>query len=107
MNWAYWQTKVAGHGKVVLASQGPVEEIALGEGKRFVANGKYVIARTEGVAYSIRRPTSSLLKAYLTGEGYCRTYVGPGRLLVSSIPYWRYRLFGHQSELARAAPAAM
>jgi len=88
-----WQTKVAGHGKVVVTSQGPVE-VALERGKRFVASGKYVVARTQGVAYRIARPTRSLLQAYVSGEGYCRIYDGPGRLLVSSIPYWRYRMFG-------------
>jgi uncharacterized protein (AIM24 family) len=81
--------------------------MTLGEGEHFLANGKCVIARTEGVPYRIRRPTRSLLKTYLSGEGYCRAYDGPGRLLVSSIPYWRYRLFGNQPDLARAAPAAM
>lgn len=102
-----WQTKVAGHGKVVLSSQGPVEEVALERGRRFVANGKYVIARTQDVSYAIGRPTTSLLKAYLAGEGYCRTYDGPGRLLVSSVPYWRYRLFGEKPELARRAAAVV
>jgi len=96
-----WQTKVAGHGKVGLVSQGPVEEIKLDKDERFVASGKYVIARTQGVSYGIGRPTKSLLKTYMSGEGYCRTYGGPGRLLVSSVPYWRYRLFGRNPEAAR------
>lgn len=102
-----WQTKVTGRGKVVLASQGPVEEIALDEGKRFVANGRYVIARTQNVAYAIGRPTRSRWKAYLAGEGYCRTYTGPGRLLVSSVPYWRYRLFGRSAELSHPTSATL
>jgi uncharacterized protein (AIM24 family) len=102
-----WQTKVAGHGKVVLASQGPVEEVVLNNDERFVANGKYVIARTQGVTYRIARSARSLLKTYMSGEGYCRTYDGPGRLLVSSVPYWRYRLFGENPDLARNAAGVM
>jgi hypothetical protein len=41
------------------------------------------------------------------GEGYCRTYDGPGRLLVSSIPYWRYRLLGRSPELSHSSPVAL
>jgi uncharacterized protein (AIM24 family) len=102
-----WQTKVTGHGTVVLASPGPVEEVPLESGKRFVANGKYVVARTLGVTYAIRRPARSLLKTYMSREGYCRTYDGPGRLLVCSVPYWRYRLFGEKPELARGTAGIM
>ena len=79
----------------------------MGEGKRFVANGKYVIGRTQSVGYAIRRPTKSLWKAYLAGEGYCRIYDGPGRLLVSSVPCWRYRLLGRSPELSHPSPAAL
>jgi hypothetical protein len=32
---------------------------------------------------------------------------GPGRLLVSSVSYWRYRLFDEKPELAHSAAAAM
>jgi uncharacterized protein (AIM24 family) len=93
-----WQTKVSGHGKVVVRTQGPVEELNLMRGERYVANGKYVVGRSAEVAYSLRRPARSLLATYASGEGYCRVYDGPGRLLVSSIPYWRYRLFGQRQD---------
>jgi uncharacterized protein (AIM24 family) len=89
-----WQTKVSGHGKVVVASAGPVDEVTLTKDERYVANGRYIIGRTADTTYSIGRPTKTMLGAYLSGEGYCRTYLGPGRLLVSSVPYWRYRVFG-------------
>jgi len=35
--------------------------------------------------------------AYMSGEGYCRTFEGPGRVLLSSTPYWRYRMFTQQT----------
>lgn len=87
-----WQTKVAGHGKVALTSKGPVEEVALETGERFVDTGKCVIGRSKSVAYSLTRPAKSLLKTYMSGERYCRAYEGPGRLLISSVPYWRLSL---------------
>lgn len=98
-----WQTKVAGRGNVALRAQGPVEEIVLQKGERFAATSKCVIARTIDVAYNIRRPTKSLIKTHVSGEGYCRSYDGPGRLLVSSVPHWRLRLFGQQPEARDAA----
>lgn len=88
-----WQTKVSGHGKVVVACPGPVEEVTLEKGRPLVANGKYVIGRTAEVSYGIRRATKSLLASYAAAEGHCRCYSGPGRVLVSYSPYWRYRLF--------------
>jgi uncharacterized protein (AIM24 family) len=100
-----WQTKVAGHGTVVLASQGPVEEIILERGKQFVDNGKCVIGRTKDVAYKIARPTKSIITSYASGEGHCRRYDGPGRLLVSYSPFWRFRLFGQQPDAQRNAAA--
>lgn len=91
-----WQTKVSGNGKVVVASQGPVEELTLEKGKPLVANGRYVVARTADVTYSIRRATKSYLSSLMAGEGLCRCYDGPGRVLVCYSPYWRHRMFSQQ-----------
>ena len=101
-----WQTKVSGHGRVALKSQGRVDEIVLGPGQRLVAHGKSVIARSREVAYRIARPTKSRLKTYISGEGYCRTYAGPGRLLVIRVPYWQFRLLGPHPATA-PPPAAV
>ncbi|NJO21984.1 MAG: AIM24 family protein [Sphingomonadales bacterium] len=98
-----WQTKVSGRGKVVIASAGPLEELTLEKGKPLVANGKYVVARTADVTYSIRRVTKSYLASYAAGEGHCRVYDGPGRVLVCYSPYWRHRLFSQDGAMAMAA----
>lgn len=90
-----YRTKVSGQGKVVLSSQGPVEEVTLEKG-RVVAEGKYVIARTEGISYQIQRPTKSFFGRFTSGESYVRVYEGSGRLLISSVPYWRYRMFAER-----------
>jgi uncharacterized protein (AIM24 family) len=87
----WFVTKAWGKGKVVLAVQGPVEEVELNNG-RLVVDGKYVIARTDGISFSISRPTRSRMSYYLSGEGYARVYQGTGRLLLCTTPYWRLRL---------------
>jgi uncharacterized protein (AIM24 family) len=91
-----WRTRVSGRGKVVLASQGPVEELSLEKGKPLVVNGNCVIARTADVTYTIRRATKSYLSSLMAGEGLCRCYDGPGRVLVCYSPYWRHRMFAQQ-----------
>jgi uncharacterized protein (AIM24 family) len=100
-----WQTKVSGHGRVALKSQGRVEEVTLSLGERFVAHGKSVIARSREVVYRLARPTKSLVKTYISGESYCRTYDGPGRLLVTRVPYWQFRLLGPQPASGPGAAA--
>jgi uncharacterized protein (AIM24 family) len=89
----YLQTKVKGHGKVVLTTRGPVEEIDLDEGKSVAAEGKYVIARTAGVEFKVRRSTKNYLGRFTSGEGRVRIFKGRGRILLNPAPYWRYRVF--------------
>jgi uncharacterized protein (AIM24 family) len=88
----YLQTKVSGNGKVVITSTGPIEEITLETGKTFVAEGKFVVGRTAGVSFKLRRATKSYLGKFTAGEGLVRVYGGPGRILLNPAPYWRYRL---------------
>jgi uncharacterized protein (AIM24 family) len=87
-----FQTKLAGTGKVVLQSQGPVEVIELRQ-EKLVVDGKYVLAREASLAYSVTRATKSLLGSMTSGEGLVRTYEGTGTILMAPMPYWRQRLF--------------
>lgn len=80
------QTKVSGHGRVVLNAAGPVEEIELGD-EVISVEGKLVIARTADVSYRVGRPTKSLFSYWLSGEEYHRQYRGPGKVLLVSTPY--------------------
>ena len=90
----FWYfTAVHGSGKVVLACQGPVDEMKL-QDSRMVVDGNYVIARTSGIKLSIRRAERSYLSHLLSGEDYARAYEGTGRLLMCTTPYWRFRLKG-------------
>jgi uncharacterized protein (AIM24 family) len=89
----YLQTRVTGHGKIALATRGPVEEHTLEEGQRIVSEGKYVICRTGDVKFSVRRPTKNFFGRFTSGEGLARVYEGPGRIVLNPAPYWRYRMF--------------
>ncbi|MFZ4530378.1 MAG: AIM24 family protein [Alsobacter sp.] len=82
-----FQTKVSGHGKVVLNSGGPVEEIELGD-EEMAVEGRLVVARSSRVKFSIRRPSRGVLSSWLSGEKLLRVYKGPGRILMSATPYW-------------------
>lgn len=81
-------TRVKGDGKVVLMSPGPVQDIEIPAGEEMAVEGKLVIGRTASTAYAIRRPTRSFLGSILSGERSLRIYKGPGRVLISSTPYW-------------------
>jgi uncharacterized protein (AIM24 family) len=85
------QTRVSGKGKVVLKSRGPVEIIDLDD-DRVIADGRYVLARTEGIRHRLRRAAFSPLTSVLSGERWLRVYEGTGQVLLSSYPYWRYLL---------------
>jgi uncharacterized protein (AIM24 family) len=89
----YLETQVRGEGKVVITTRGPVNEIELRKGSRFVAEGNCVIARTGDVSFRVRRPTTNWLGRFTSGEGWLRVFEGPGRLLLNPAPYWRYRVF--------------
>jgi uncharacterized protein (AIM24 family) len=81
-----YQTMVSGKGRVVLNAPGPVEEVVI-DGGRLVADGRVVIARTEGLDYRIRRPTK-LIQSFLSREPLVRVYEGKGKALVCWTPYW-------------------
>jgi uncharacterized protein (AIM24 family) len=81
-----YQTKISGYGLVVLNAPGPVEEVALKD-ERLMVEGKLVLARTEGLDYRMRRPTS-LVQSLFSGERAMRSYQGTGKALVCWTPYW-------------------
>lgn len=90
-----YRTRVGGTGQVVLATKGPVHEVAL-RGERYWSQGAYVIARTEGITKSIERPTRSFWRSFLTGERLIQGFQGTGRLLVCQAPHWRLLLSGRR-----------
>ena len=86
----WYQTAARGKGKVVLTAPGPVEEMTLKNG-RIVVAGNYVLGRTSGIKFSVRRAARSYFSHILSGEASARVYEGTGKLLMCSTPYWRNR----------------
>jgi uncharacterized protein (AIM24 family) len=101
----WYQTKISGKGKAVVIAPGPVDEVTLNN-ERLVVDGNYVVARTAGISFTIRRPTRSRLGYYLSGERYSRVYEGTGRLLIATTPFWRLRI-GQKGEAQDPAAAEL
>jgi uncharacterized protein (AIM24 family) len=95
-----FQTKVSGHGKVVLNASGPVEEIDLGD-EEIAVEGRLVIARSSRVKYFVRRPSRSRLSSWLSRERLLRVYRGPGCILLSATPFWSHLLLDATRKGAR------
>jgi uncharacterized protein (AIM24 family) len=67
--------------------------------ERVVADGRYVLARTEGLKYRVRRAARSPIVSLLSGERRLRVFEGTGKVLLSSYPYWRYLLLAGEEAL--------
>jgi len=87
----WYKTALQGEGQVVLAVDGPVQEVTL-DNDRLVADGPFVIARTQGISLRVRRPARSLLSFWLSGQKRAYVYEGSGKLLLCTTPYWRQRM---------------
>jgi uncharacterized protein (AIM24 family) len=102
-----FQTKVAGQGKVMICSPGPVEEITLGKdspyGNQLIADGPIVLARTAGIQYTVRLPSLLPWRRAATGEKLLRVYQGEGRMLVCTTPFWRFKIMQGKDAAMNAA----
>ncbi|NBW96394.1 MAG: AIM24 family protein [Planctomycetia bacterium] len=87
----WYKTALRGPGQAVLAVDGPVEEVELVD-DRLVADGPFVIARTAGLALSVRRPARSWVSYWMSGQKLAYVYEGTGKLLLCTTPYWRQRM---------------
>jgi uncharacterized protein (AIM24 family) len=88
----YLQTRVRGHGKVVLTTRGPVEEVVMRRGRTIAAEAEQVIARTDDVSFKIGRSTENSLARLTAGERLVRLYEGTGRILLNPAQHWKYRV---------------
>jgi len=95
----WYKTALTGEGTVVLAVDGPVEEVTL-TNDRLVTDGPFVVARTQGIRLSIRRPARSLVSSWLSGQQRAYVYEGTGTLLLCTVPYWRQRLQRQRADAA-------
>jgi uncharacterized protein (AIM24 family) len=104
--WYQTRLRAKAAAQAALATTGPVEEVVL-NGQRLVVDGRMVIARTEGIQYSICKPTRSWIGYFLSGQQAAHVYEGTGRLLFSTTPYWRRAIASRYGLLGPAAPHLM
>lgn len=78
------QTVVAGTGKVVIVSGGPLEEIEL-RNEKLVVDGRFAVARTSGIDLSVKRVSKGIFSTVFSGEGLVNTFTGTGKVLIAPV----------------------
>jgi uncharacterized protein (AIM24 family) len=81
----FFQTKVSGHGKVLVHSQGPLERVEL-KGETLVVDGAFAVARSAQVDFRVEKATQKLFSAWTSGEGLLNTFRGTGTVLIAPVP---------------------
>lgn len=79
------QTTVAGVGKVVVATPGPVEILDL-VNDRLVVDGTFAVARSASLNFRVEKSTKSLLGSMTSGEGFVNVLEGTGRVYLAPVP---------------------
>jgi len=80
----WFQTVVAGTGKVVIVSAGPLEEIELSS-EKLVVDGRFAVARTSGVELSVNKAAKGIFSSIVSGEGLVNTFSGTGKVLIAPV----------------------
>ena len=80
----WFQTVVAGTGKVIITSAGPLEEVELVNGK-LVVDGAFAVARTSGIDLKVTKATRGIFSTIISGEGLVNTLSGTGKVLIAPV----------------------
>ena len=80
----WFQTVVAGTGKVVISSAGPLEEIEMTNDK-LVVDGRFAVARTSGIDLKVTKATRGIFSTVISGEGLVNTFTGTGKVLIAPV----------------------
>jgi len=80
----WFQTVVAGTGKVIITSAGPLEEITLNNDK-LVVDGRFAVARTSGIELKVTKATRGIFSTVISGEGLVNTFTGTGKVLIAPV----------------------
>lgn len=80
----WFQPVVAGTGKVVITSAGPLEEITLNN-DRLVVDGRFAVARTSGIELKVAKATRGIFSTVISGEGLVNTFTGTGKVLIAPV----------------------
>jgi len=89
----WFQTVVAGTGKVIITSAGPLEEVELINGK-LVVDGAFAVARTSGIELKVAKATRGIFSTMLSGEGLVNTFTGTGKVLIAPVDNYFNTLIG-------------
>ncbi|MBX3728899.1 MAG: AIM24 family protein [Candidatus Sumerlaeia bacterium] len=81
----FFQTKVEGHGAVVIQAPGPLEAVDL-VNDRLVVDGNFAVARQAHLDFNVRRATKGMLGTITSGEGLVNVIEGTGRVLIAPVP---------------------
>ena len=80
----WFQTVVAGTGKVIINSAGPLEEVELINDK-LVVDGSFAVARTSGIELKVAKATRGIFSTVISGEGLVNTFTGTGKVLIAPV----------------------
>lgn len=80
----WFQTTVAGTGKVVITSAGPLEEIEMNNDK-LIVDGAFAVARTSGVELNVTKASKGIFSTVISGEGLVNTFTGSGKILIAPV----------------------
>ena len=80
----WFQTVIAGTGKVIIVSAGPLEEVELINDK-LVVDGTFAVARTSGIELKVMKATRGIFSTIISGEGLVNTFTGTGKVLIAPV----------------------
>ena len=80
----WFQTVVAGTGKVIITSAGPLEVIEL-KNEKLVVDGRFAVARTSGIELKVAKASKGIFSSVISGEGLVNTFTGTGKVLIAPV----------------------
>lgn len=89
----WFQTAVAGTGKVVITSGGPLETIQL-KNETLTVDGSFAVARSSGVELKVKKAAKGIFSSMVSGEGLVNTFTGNGTVLLAPVSNYLNTLVG-------------
>jgi uncharacterized protein (AIM24 family) len=80
----WFQTIVAGTGKVIIISAGPLERVDL-KNETLVVDGSFAVARTSGIELKVKKSAKSIFSSIISGEGLVNSFTGTGTVLIAPV----------------------
>lgn len=100
-----FQTRVSGTGQVVVQAPGKLQQIQL-HGETLAVDGRFGIARSAGIDFSVRRASKSMLGSVTSGEGLVNVFEGHGTVYIAPVPNLYQNLINQTSYMPGQAAAS-